>query len=177
MALPSAMPDSTAASMIVNAYGRSVTSIRNHTISSASDITPERMNVQRMARRALGVRSSAATIDRAAGKPRGRQKQKRRGQQGLQCDPELLDPFEEDRGCEGAHPDADFDQAKRPERRTKPSCQSTGAEAAQGEAAHEAGQHGAGGVDRHTEDQREQSQPHQLVDEGARPREKEQERE
>jgi len=53
IALPMAMPARTDASMIVNAYavGRSsVTSMRNQTISSASDITPDNVKVSRIAR-------------------------------------------------------------------------------------------------------------------------------
>ena len=73
--------------------------------------------------------------------------------------------------------DADFDQAEGAQRRSQAPGHSSGDETADREPAHEAGEHRAGGVDRDAEHERQQAQPHHLVDERAGPREEEQERE
>ena len=60
------------------------------------------------------------------------------------------------------------------QRARQPRGQPAREEAADGEAGHEARKHRAGGVDRHPEHQRQQAQPHHLIDERAGARKEEQ---
>ena len=92
-------------------------------------------------------------------------------------DPGLRQCVEDDRRYESGNADQRFRNAEGRERPRDAGGQAPGGEAANAETGHEAGEHGAGGIDGDAEHQREQPQPHHLVHERADARAEEQEQE